>query len=161
MIKLKITQKAPDFKLKDQDGNLRKLSDFRGKWVLVYFYPKDDTPGCTTEACQIRDNFEDFKKLKIVVLGISTDSVESHKKFATKYNLPFLLLSDEKKEVVKKYGVWGTKKFMGKTYQGTLRTSFLINPEGKIVKIYENVKPITHAQEVLADLKPLKTTMIK
>lgn len=152
MIKLKINQKAPNFKLKDQDGNLRKLSDFRGKWVLVYFYPKDDTPGCTKEACQIRDNFQDFKKLKIVVLGISTDSVESHKKFATKYNLPFLLLSDEKKEVVKKYGVWGTKKFMGKTYQGTLRTSFLINPEGKIVKIYENVNPTIHAEEVLKDL---------
>ncbi len=155
MIKVKVNQKAPDFKLKDQDGKIHKLSDYKGKWVLTYFYPKDDTPGCTKEACMIRDNFPNFKKLDVVVLGISVDSVESHKKFAQKYNLPFILLSDEKKEVVKKYGVWSKKKFMGKVYEGTLRTSFLISPQGKIVKIYENVKPETHADEVLRDLKEL------
>ncbi|MGC8776205.1 MAG: thioredoxin-dependent thiol peroxidase [Minisyncoccia bacterium] len=152
-INLKLNQKAPDFKLKDQDGKNHKLSDYRGKWVLIYFYPKDDTPGCTKEACAIRDNFPDFKKLNIVVLGISVDSVESHKKFVKKYNLPFILLSDDKKEVVKKYGVWAKKKFMGKVYEGTLRTSFLIDPFGKIFKIYKNVKPEFHAEEVLNDLK--------
>ncbi len=148
-----INKKAPDFKLKDQEGKYHKLSTYKGKWVLVYFYPKDDTPGCTKEACLIRDNFPNFQKLGIVVLGISVDSVESHKKFAQKYNLPFTLLSDDKKEVVKKYNVWGKKKFMGREYEGTLRTSFLINPQGKIVKIYENVKPEIHAEEVLTDLK--------
>lgn len=149
MLKLKINQKAPDFKLQAQDGNFYKLSDFKGKWVLIYFYPKDNTPGCTKEACEIRDNFESFKNLNIVVLGISNDSFESHKKFALQYNLPFLILSDDKKEVVKKYGVYGKKKFMGKIYNGIFRTSFLVNPEGKIIKIYENVKPDKHAKEVL------------
>jgi peroxiredoxin Q/BCP len=155
MIKIKLNQKAPNFKLQDQDGKIHKISDYKGKWVLLYFYPKDDTPGCTKEACVIRDNFPDFRKLNIIVLGISVDSVESHKKFAQKYNLPFTLLSDEKKEVVKKYGVWGKKKFMGKEYEGTLRTSFLINPQGKVAKIYESVKPEIHAEEVLGDLKEM------
>jgi len=155
MAKLKINQIAPDFKLKDQDGKIHRLSDYKGKWILLYFYPKDDTPGCTKEACTIRDNFPNFKKLDVVVLGISTDSVESHKKFAEKYNLPFTLLSDENKKVVKKYGVWGKKKFMGKEYEGTLRTSFLINSKGRIAKIYENVNPEIHAEEVLEDLKNL------
>lgn len=154
-MKIKINQKAPNFKLKDQNNKIHELLDYLGKWVLVYFYPKDDTPGCTKEACAIRDNFPNFKKLKIVVLGISTDSVESHKKFSEKYNLPFTLLADYKKEVVKKYGVWGNKKFMGREYEGTLRTSFLINPKGKIVKIYKNVKPEIHAEEVLKDLKAM------
>ncbi|MCX7589981.1 MAG: thioredoxin-dependent thiol peroxidase [Patescibacteria group bacterium] len=152
-MKLEINQKAPDFKLPDQDGKIHKLSDYKGKWVLIYFYPKDDTPGCTKEACEIRDNFLNFQKLNIVVLGISVDSVDSHKKFAQKYNLPFILLSDSKKEVVKKYGVWAKKKFMGKEYEGTLRTSFLINPQGKIEKIYENVKPEKHAKDVLNNFK--------
>jgi peroxiredoxin Q/BCP len=155
MIKLKINQQAPDFKLKDQNGKIHKLSNYQGKWVLLYFYPKDDTPGCTKEACAIRDNFPNFKKLSVVVLGVSVDSVESHKKFSQKYNLPFTLLSDERKEIVKKYGVWGKKKFMGKEYEGTLRTSFLISPQGKIAKIYENVKPEIHAEEVLNNLNLL------
>jgi len=153
MKKIKLNTKAPDFNLPDQDGKLHKLSDYKGKWVLLYFYPKDDTPGCTKEACGIRDEFKNFKNLNIVVLGVSADSSESHKKFAQKYKLPFTLLSDESKKVLKKYGVWGKKKFMGKEYEGILRTSFLINPDGKIVKIYEQVKPDIHAKEVLKDFK--------
>lgn len=154
-MELKINQKAPDFKLSDQDGKIHKLSDYKGRWVLIYFYPKDDTPGCTKEACEIRDNFLNFQNLNIVVLGISTDSVESHKKFKEKYNLPFVLLSDNKKEIVKKYGVWVKKKFLGKTFEGVIRTSFLINPQGKIEKIYENVKPEKHAKEVLKDFSKI------
>lgn len=155
--KLKINQKAPTFTLFDQDGNEHSLSDYKGKWVLLYFYPQDDTPGCTKEVCAIRDNFPDFNKLKLTPLGISVDPVESHKKFATKYKLPFTILSDESKGVVKKYGVWAKKKFIGREYMGTLRTSFLINTTGKIVKIYEKVKPELHASEVLEDMKTLLT----
>ena len=151
-MKIKEGQSAPDFTLSDQDGKNHSLSDFKGSWVLVYFYPKDDTPGCTKEACAIRDDIPRFDKLKVKVLGISVDSVKSHKKFAEKYNLPFTLLADEDKEVVKKYGVWQKKSFMGKEYMGTVRTSFLINPAGKVAKIYENVKPETHIEEVLSDL---------
>ena len=152
-MKLKIGQLAPDFSLPDQDGKIRRLSDYGGKWVLVYFYPKDDTPGCTKEACAIRDDIPRFDKLNVKIFGISVDTTKSHKKFAEKYNLPFTLLSDDKKEVVKKYGVWQKKSFMGKEYMGTVRASFLINPAGKIAKIYESVKPEVHAEEVLADLK--------
>ncbi len=152
-MKIKLKQKAPDFTLSDQNGKEHSLSDYLGHWVLVYFYPKDDTPGCTKEACSIRDNYPDFKKLKLDVLGISVDSVKSHDKFVTKYKLPFTLLADEKKLVVKKYGVWAKKKFMGREYLGTMRTSFLINPKGLIAKIYENVKPELHAEEVLLDFK--------
>ncbi|MDP3710749.1 MAG: thioredoxin-dependent thiol peroxidase [bacterium] len=151
-MKLKIGQKAPDFKLPDQDGKIHKLSDYLGQWLLIYFYPKDDTPGCTKEACAIRDSFPAFKKMKAKVLGVSVDSVKSHKKFAEKYRLPFTILADDKKEVVEKYGVWGKKKFMGREYDGTFRTSFLIDPKGKISKIYEQVKPEIHAEEVLKDL---------
>ncbi len=152
-MKLKIGQLAPNFALSDQTGKTHKLSDYKGSWVLVYFYPKDDTPGCTKEACSIRDNFPKFTKSKAIVLGISVDSVKSHDKFAKKYKLPFTLLADEKKEVVKKYRVWAKKKFMGREYMGTLRTSFLIDPSGKIAKIYEKVNPEIHAEEVLEDLK--------
>lgn len=148
-----LNKKAPQFALPDQRGNMHKLKDCAGQWVLIYFYPKDDTPGCTKEACAIRDHFPDFKKLKITVLGVSTDSVKSHAKFAEKYTVPFTLLADEKKEVVEKYGVWQKKKFMGREYWSTVRTSFLVNPEGKIVKIYENVKPEIHAEETLKDIK--------
>ena len=151
-MKLKEGQLAPDFSLPDQNGKEHKLSDYKNRWVLIYFYPKDDTPGCTKEACSIRDNFPKFKKLKVAVLGISVDSVKSHAKFVKKYNLPFTLLADEDKNIVKKYGVWQKKQFMGKEYMGTLRTSFLIDPSGKIAKIYENVKPEIHAEEVLKDL---------
>lgn len=152
---ISLNQTAPDFSLPDQHGTMHKLSDQKGQWVLLYFYPKDDTPGCTQEACSIRDNFPKFADLKLNVFGISTDSVKSHGKFVEKYKLPFTLLSDEQKTVVDAYGVWGKKKFMGKEYMGTSRTSFLVNPEGKIAKIYQNVKPLAHVEEVLADLKDL------
>jgi peroxiredoxin Q/BCP len=147
--------RAPDFTLRDQDGKEHMLSQYRGKWVLLYFYPKDDTPGCTIEACTIRDQFKDFADIGAVVLGVSTDTVASHKKFADKYGLPFTLLADEYKEVVGRYGVFGEKKFMGKTYMGTRRTSFLIDPKGNIAKVYEKVKPEIHAEEVIAELKKL------
>jgi thioredoxin-dependent peroxiredoxin len=153
---LKINQKAPDFSLPDQNGEMHKLSDYKGKWVLLYFYPKDDTTGCTAQACAIRDELPNFKKIKAVVLGVSVDSVKSHKKFAEKYTLPFTLLADEEKKVVNKYGVWAKKKFMGREYMGTLRNSYLIGPDGKIKKIYEKVKPANHAEEVLEDLKSLR-----
>ena len=149
----KVGTRAPDFPLPDQDGKEHSLAEYHGKWVLLYFYPKDDTPGCTIEACTIRDQFKDFKKIGAVVLGVSTDSVRSHKKFADAYELPFTLLADEHKEVVGKYGVFGEKKFMGRTYMGTRRSSFLIDPSGTIAKVYEKVKPETHAAEVIADLK--------
>lgn len=150
-----VGEEAPVFSLKDQDGKERSLADYRGKWVLLYFYPKDDTPGCTIEACEIRDQFEHFTDIGAVVLGVSTDSVESHKKFATAYQLPYTLLADPTKEVVGRYGVFGEKKFMGNAYMGTSRTSFLIDPSGKISKVYEKVKPAKHASEVIADLKAL------
>lgn len=146
---------APTFSLPDQTGKIHSLADYAGKWVLLYFYPKDDTPGCTTEACSIRDNWPKFKKAGVVVLGVSVDPVKSHAKFAEKYELPFTLLADEKKELVKAYGVWGQKKFMGRDYMGTFRTSFLIGPDGKIAKVYEDVKPADHAEEVLADVKAM------
>lgn len=147
--------KAPSVKLPDQNGKIHSLADYAGKWVLLYFYPKDDTPGCTKEACMIRDNFPSFKKLNIAVLGVSADSVKSHAKFAEKYELPFTLLSDEKKEVAEKYGAWGEKKFMGRKYMGMKRVSFLIDPKGKIAKVYEVVRPAEHAEEVMADLREL------
>lgn len=148
---------APDFSLPDQNGEIHSLADYRGRYTLVYFYPKDDTPGCTKEACAIRDAWPEFEKIGAAVLGISTDPVASHKKFEAKYELPFTLLSDASKEVVNVYGVWGIKKFMGRTYEGTHRVSFLINPEGVIQKVYDPVKPEVHADEVLADIKQLST----
>ncbi len=144
---------APDFTLPDQSGTEYTLSKYRGRWVLLYFYPKDMTSGCTKEACMIRDAFPRFEGVHARVFGVSVDSVTSHKKFAERYSLPFPLLADEGKEVVQKYGVWGEKKFAGRAYMGTKRTSFLINPDGVIAKVYENVKPEVHAEEVLADLK--------
>lgn len=146
---------APDFTLPDQDGVDRTLSSYQGQYVLLYFYPKDDTPGCTKEACAIRDSFPQFDSSKAVVLGVSPDSPKSHKKFAEKYGLPFTLLADEGHAVADLYGVWGRKKFMGREYDGVLRTSFLIRTDGKIARVYEQVKPEQHAEEVLADLKAL------
>ena len=152
---VRVGKMAPDFTLPDQTGKERKLSDYKGRWVLLYFYPKDDTPGCTKEACAIRDTYAEFKKVKAVVLGVSTDSVTSHAKFAKKFNLPFTLLADEEKKVAKAYGVWGKKKFMGREYMGTHRTSFLIDPQGMIAKVYVEVKPEMHAEEVLKDLETM------
>lgn len=144
---------APDFTLNDQNGAQHTLSNYQGQWVLLYFYPKDNTPGCTKEACAFRDTFPEFEKLGMPIFGISTDSVKSHEKFVAKYELPFTLLADEHKEVVQLYGVWGKKKLYGKEYEGTHRMSFLIDPQGKIVKIYAKVKPADHAQEVLRDVR--------
>jgi thioredoxin-dependent peroxiredoxin len=152
---------APNFTLPDQDGVEHTLSryagkDSAGKWVLLYFYPKDSTPGCTKQACVLRDAVPEFGKVDAVVFGISVDSIKSHKKFAEKYGLPFTLLADEDKKVVEAYGVWGKKKFMGREYLGTSRSSFLISPTGTIEKIYEKVRPEAHAEEVLRDLKELR-----
>lgn len=146
-------QTAPDFTLPDQDGVEHSLRDYREQWVLIYFYPKDDTPGCTKEACALRDEFPTFGKLKAQIFGVSADTVASHKKFATKYRLPFTLLADPEKGMLKAYGVWGKKKFMGREYEGISRSSYLVNPEGKIEKVYEKVNPLTHADEVLKDLE--------
>lgn len=152
-MKLKIGDKAPEFSLPDQHGKQHSLFDYRAMWVLLYFYPKDNTTGCIKEACAIRDSFVSFGKVKTVVLGVSVDSVASHKKFSEKYELPFILLADEQKEVMKLYGVWTKKKFMGREYMGAKRQSFLIDPRGNITKIYEEVKPAEHAEEVLRDRK--------
>lgn len=154
-MKLHIGEKAPQFNLPDQNGTMHTLSSYLGKWVLIYFYPKDDTPGCTKEACSVRDNLPHFTQNNLVVFGISIDSIASHKKFAEKYKLPFTLLSDSDKKIVNAYDVWHEKSFIGKKYFGILRTSFLINPQGNIIKIYENVKPEQHVQEVLSNLKEL------
>ncbi len=153
---IKIGTKAPSISLPDQNNKIHKLSDYKGQWVLIYFYPKDDTPGCTTEACTLRDNFPKFKKIKAVILGISTDSVASHKKFTDKYKLPFILLADEDKKIVNKYGVWAEKSMYGRKYFGTIRSSFLVDPNGKIVRIYEKVKPAEHGIQVINDLKELQ-----
>lgn len=153
---LKIKHKAPDFVLPDQDGKARSLKKYAGKWVALYFYPKDDTPGCTAEACSFRDGYVQLKRAGVVVLGVSVDSVKSHKKFSEKYSLPFPLLADEEKQVVAQYGVLRTKQFMGREYIGISRTTFLIDRVGKIAKIYENMKPDDHAAEILADVKKLK-----
>lgn len=140
---------APQFSSTDADGNPIRLKDLRGEKVVLYFYPKDDTPGCTKEACSFRDTFSEFKKRGIRVLGVSPDSETSHKKFATKYKLPFTLVADKDHAIADAYGVYGQKKFMGRSYMGVLRTTFLIDEKGKIKKIFEKVKPEDHAKEVL------------
>ncbi len=152
---LKMGDKAPSFALLDQDGKRRALADYKGVWLLLYFYPKDNTAGCIKEACGLRDDFLGFKKLGVLVVGVSIDSPKSHKKFAEEYRLPFTLLSDEDKKAVNLYGVWQEKSMYGKKYMGTVRTSFLINPEGRLEKMYEKVKPAEHSKEVLKDLKSL------
>lgn len=144
---------APIFSLLDQDGITRSLHDYLGKWVVLYFYPKDDTPGCTKEACNFRDTFHLLDKLDVIIIGVSKDSVASHKKFATKYNLNFPLLSDEHHEIIEKYNAWGEKSFMGRIFPGILRTTYLINPKGEIVKVYPKVNPTIHAKEIMIDLK--------
>lgn len=139
---------APDFALPDQNGTMHSLQDYKGKWVLVYFYPKDDTPGCTKEACSMRDHYAELQKV-VTVLGISSDSVESHKQFIEKYQLPFTLLADQEKKVIKEYGAEGTPF--------TKRISYLINPVGIITKTYPNVQPDQHAEEILRDMKAFTT----
>lgn len=146
--------KAPQFRLLDQDGKEHTLEDYNGKWTLIYFYPKDDTPGCTVEACSFRDGFKMFADKGVQIIGISKDSVKSHKKFATKFNLNFPLLADESKETIKAFGAWTERGFMGRP--GIVRNSYLINPAGEIVKEYIKVKPELHAAEILKDLEALQ-----
>ena len=152
-LKLKEGDKAPDFAAPDQTGARVSLKDFKGKPVVLYFYPKDDTPGCTKEACGFRDAYGDFQKAGAVVLGVSTDPVKAHQKFIEKFKLPFTLLADEEKKIVEAYGVWGEKMFMGRKYMGTHRVTFLIGGNGKIAKIWPEVKPELHAAEVLEAIK--------
>ena len=149
-------KKAPAIKLKNQDGKVITLNDFKDQNIVLYFYPKDNTSGCTTEACNFRDEFPKFGKLIAVILGVSPDSVESHKKFAEKYNLPFDLLSDEKKEVVKKYDVWKEKNMYGRKYMGVLRSTFIIDKNKKVRKIFSKVKVADHNKEVMEVLKEIK-----
>lgn len=144
--------KALDFELPDQNGKIHRLSDYKGKWIILYFYPKDDTPGCTKEACNFRDSFHKLQTLDVQILGVSKDSIASHKKFTEKYHLNFPILSDETKDVIKKYKSWGVKKFMGREFEGTIRNTYLINPKGEIVKFYEKVNPLTHSEEIIKDL---------
>jgi peroxiredoxin Q/BCP len=141
---------APNFTATDANGDTVRLKDLRGQKVVLYFYPKDDTPGCTREACAFRDEFADFKKRDIKLLGVSVDSEASHKKFTAKYKLPFTLLSDPDHSIADAYGVYGEKKFMGRTYMGVKRMTFLIDEKGKIKKVFEKVKPEEHARDVLA-----------
>jgi peroxiredoxin Q/BCP len=151
-LKLKEGDVAPEFTTATSGGGRLSLSDLRGKSVVLYFYPKDDTPGCTKEACAFRDHFAEFKRKGAVVLGVSTDPVKAHDKFVQKYKLPFTLLADEDRKIVDAYGVWGQKSFMGRKYLGTFRVTFLIGPDGVIRKIWPSVKPEEHAEEVLAAL---------
>lgn len=149
--------KATNFSLPDQDGKTHTLDDYKGKWVVLYFYPKDGTPGCTKEACSFRDGRDFLESEGAVVLGVSKDSITSHKKFAEKHNLNFTLLSDEDGKVAEAYDSYGPKKFMGREYLGIKRNTFLINPEGEIVREYKGVNPVTHVASLLKDLKELKT----
>ncbi|RZA03344.1 MAG: thioredoxin-dependent thiol peroxidase [Sphingobacteriaceae bacterium] len=149
MATLKEGDKAPDFTAKDQNGNAVSLSDFKGKTVILYFYPKDDTPGCTAEACDFRDNYQSLIGKGFEVIGVSTDDEKSHKKFMTKYNLPFPLIADESKEIVEAYGVWGEKSMYGKTYMGTNRTTFIIDDNGIIKKVINKVDTKASSQQVL------------
>lgn len=146
-------RKAPAFSLPDQNGKKISLKDFSGKKLILYFYPKDMTSGCTKEACDFRDSFPDFKKIKADVIGISADSPDSHKKFAAKYDLPFTLLSDENKEVLQKYGVWTEKSMYGRKYMGIERTTVIIDENGKVLKIFPKVKVPGHVEEILKTLK--------
>lgn len=149
---LEVGTKAPDFTLPDKDGNLVSLSDFIGKKVVLYFYPKDNTPGCTKQACAYRDANADFEKHNAVVIGISKDSVKSHGKFAEKYELPFLLLADPELDVIQKYEVWQEKKLYGKAYMGIVRSTYVIDEQGRIAHAFEKVKPDTDAQMILEKL---------
>ncbi len=148
---LEVGQQAPEFSINNQNGDTISLSDFRGRKVVLFFYPKDNTPGCTKEACNFRDNIEVYEKNNVVVLGISIDDERSHQRFIEKQDLNFTLLADTEKTVVNDYGVWGEKKNYGRTYMGTFRKTFLVDEEGKIARIYDKVKVATHAEDILAD----------
>ena len=153
MIKLKIGDLAPDFNITDQNGKIHKIADYKGKKIILYFYPKDLTPGCTVESCDLRDNYETLKKDGFEVIGVSADDEKKHQKFIDKHKLPFNLLADTNKEVLNKYGVWGEKKFMGRTYNGIHRTTFIINENGVIIHVISKVKTKNHTQQILNELK--------
>ena len=153
---LSVGIQAPEFELLDDTGVTRRLIDFRGKPIILYFYPADDTPGCTKEACNFRDDYSDYQKEGVTILGVSPDSVSSHEIFKSKYQLPFQLLSDEGHKICDSYGVWGPKKLMGREYDGVLRTTFLIDKKGSIAHVFENVRPSEHSAEVLDALSKLK-----
>jgi peroxiredoxin Q/BCP len=144
---------APDFALPDETGTVRRLADYRGTPLVLYFYPKDDTPGCTTEACNFRDDYSQYRQVGAVILGVSPDAPKKHTQFKEKFSLPFTLLADEDHAVCEAYGVWGRKKYMGKEYDGVFRTTFLIDAEGVIARVFENVKPDGHSLEVLESLR--------
>jgi peroxiredoxin Q/BCP len=154
-LKLKEGDPAPDFKAKISGGGEVSLSDFKGKPVVLYFYPRDDTPGCTVEACEFRDEYSVLKRKGVVVLGVSADTIKSHDKFAAKFSLPFPLVADDEKKIVGAYGVWGEKSFMGRKYMGIFRVTFLIKPDGRIARIWPKVKPEGHAKEVIAAISAL------
>ncbi len=148
MSRPKIGEKAPEFSGVDQDGNEVKLSDFKGRKLILFFYPKDDTPGCTAAACSLRDDYDALKEAGYDMLGVSPDKPAKHAKFINKYDFPFSLLADEEKETLKAYGAWGRKKFMGREYDGVLRSTYIIDEEGKILEVIEKVKTKTHAQQI-------------
>jgi peroxiredoxin Q/BCP len=150
---LAVGTQAPDFTTTDQDGKKRSLSDFKGRRVILYFYPKDNTSGCTKEACAFRDHFDEFRRLGVEILGVSVDSEKSHQSFVQKHGLPFTLLADTDKRLVEAYGVWGEKSLYGKKYMGTNRVTYLIDEGGKVAAVFPKVKPDTHAEEILAILQ--------
>ena len=152
-IKLKTGDKAPNFEGKDEKGEIRKLSDYKGKKLVLYFYPKDNTPGCTAEACDLRDNFQEFKTKEMDIIGVSPDKEKSHQNFIQKHQLPFPLIADTEKKIMMDYGVWGEKKMYGRTYMGVLRTTFIIDENGNIENIFEKVKTKEHATQIFNDLK--------
>jgi thioredoxin-dependent peroxiredoxin len=152
MTQLKEGATAPVFSGKDQDGKTVSLEDFKGKKVILYFYPKDDTPGCTAEACNLRDNYESLLSMGFAIIGVSPDNATSHSKFKTKYNLPFSLIADPDSSIIKAYGVWGEKKMYGRSYMGVLRTTFVIDEKGRIMKIFDKVETQNHTQQILTGL---------
>jgi peroxiredoxin Q/BCP len=152
MALLSVGDKAPAFTAKDQDGKTVKLSDFKGRKVVLYFYPKDDTPGCTTEACGLRDDYGELTRRGVAVLGVSTDTEASHRKFADKYDLPFTLLADPDRKLVEAYGVWGEKKLYGRAYMGTHRVTYLVDERGRVAEVWPKVSPKTHAADILERL---------
>jgi len=156
MTHLKEGDKAPDINAQDQNGNTLKLSDFSGKKVVLYFYPKDDTPGCTAEACNFRDNYSLLQEKGFAIIGVSADDEKKHLKFSTKYELPFALIPDTEKKVIMDYGVWGLKKFMGREYNGIHRETFVIDEKGMIEKIYHKVKTKAATEQILADFASVK-----
>lgn len=152
---IKAGQPAPEFRLADENEKIHTLADYRGQAVLLYFYPKDDTPGCTVEACNFRDDYSAYESAGVVILGVSPDTPKSHAKFKNKYDLPFSLLADEDNALAGAYGVWGEKSMFGKKYMGVLRTTFLIDAEGNVARVFEGVKPDGHSTEVLDAIKAL------